>query len=762
MELFPFSILPGIRLFSSQNTGIDDFGIEVDNLLHIRLGGVDYVVVIEAKNQAIEIDSKGNWWARYNTGPKDIRKQLDAHIGTLWGYLEPIARDVNLKFIAIVCSGSPHTKHKPADGLRGAKLHLTSVYALPELLNIRFNLTSSKTEVLRVAQSSFLNLLRLGLPVPALGHPELLNAIRYVERCRRSLDESLFKHFQPTTGRWAINGTAGMGKSVLLAYAAAVFSCGLELYNWHGESGLKSADTVFSKIGFDANAERGVVGIIAMSSKQLESIQGWYNQFVTKFQGSVGGESVRFQTPEFLRCHDRESIRKLAGRCRALLVDEAHDLPAFAAREIAELHNSRQFYLVVACDRHQKLRFAGSGARIIDGVDFSGRGKRLNQVYRNPAPVYIASLALMFRWFATDGPKVMPSISELKSGFGFEAELVRGNDYKVTIRSDAHPANSWSHTVATYPSAKIAYTALTRESVGRRDVLWVRFCEEDVDFDYEQLATNFTYHNCRASDAHIISDKYIKGQDYPIVVIEGFPSFMDRVGSDGAQEEKMWAFRRELYLCSSRATCFLYFVCNVAETPEILRVKDEMKLMVAAIGRPCFQASGGTKSWTFFIKDTKDRRSLNVFADSVSVETSERNESVTGLAVIAPKILPIPTVKDSPLDHALPSQPPSTAEPHPPSDSIPQRALEEFESVPSTDAVQDDDKANSSKNERPKVYLPAVFNARELASALGIGVWQLIEDLGEMNIAATPNQLLNPRIGRAVCESYGFHFVLVS
>ena len=43
------------------------------------------------------------------------------------------------------------------------------------------------------------------------------------------MDWALFDHFKPSIDKWAINGTAGMGKTVLLAYSACVLSCDYEL-----------------------------------------------------------------------------------------------------------------------------------------------------------------------------------------------------------------------------------------------------------------------------------------------------------------------------------------------------------------------------------------------------------------------------------------------------------------------------------------------------------------------------------------------------
>jgi len=746
MRMFPFSVLSGLRLFSAANRLTYERGIEIDNLLHLRLGGTDFVVLVEAKNQQIELDDTGRWIAKYKTGPKCTRDQVDVHIRTLWEYLEPISRDIDLKFIAIVCSASRQTPTKKAEGYRNSELHLTSVNALPDLLATRFNLPGSGSEVLRVSQSGFLGLLRLGLPVSELGHPELASAIGYVERCRRTIDLSLFQDFRPTRDRWAINGSAGMGKSVLLAYTAAVLASGYELYAWQGQTGVKPADEVFATMGFNPDHKHGSIGIMAMSAKQLDNIRMWYELFVGKFQQNDEEGRVRFRPPEFLACRDKATVAGLARRCRALLVDEAHDLPAFAAREIAEIHIEKGFYLAVACDRHQQLRLAGSNAKIIEGLDFTNKSKRLRQIYRSPAPVYIASLALMFRWFAEDGPKVLPGVTQLRDSFGFEANHDPGTGYDLIIESDAHPANSWCHTVATYPSAKAAFSALTHESVGRREVLWVRFCEEDPDFDYEQVGKNFTYHNCRIEDAHKISDKYVKGQDYPIVVVEGFPSFMDRFTDGTANEDKMWAFRRELYLCASRATCFLYFICNVGDTPEVIRIKEEINRMVAALALPVDPVTGGTMTWRFFVGETKDRRSLDVFADAMAINPE---------AAIASK-LPTPgeemTAPNPPDATSTNSTLPVTS--RPPDTSL----TETTAAVPAVANVPFTPPANPPQPRRKVIKLPQQGTVRQLASRLGVGPYSVIGELLKMNVFVKVDEQLALGVAKKICESHECDF----
>lgn len=89
----------------------------------------------------------------------------------------------------------------------------------------------------------------------------------------------------------------------------------------------------------------------------------------------------------------------------------------------------------------------------------------------------------------------------------------------------------------------------------------------------------------------------------------------------------MWAFRRELCLCSSRATCFLYFTCNVPETVEVLRIKKELGRLVEVLALPKNLNFGGARSSSLFIQETdsKDRRNLEVFSDSTSTASEKRS-----------------------------------------------------------------------------------------------------------------------------------------
>lgn len=300
-DFFPFARISGLRLFSPTNRLKKELGFEMDNLMHLRLGGTDFIVIVEAKKQRVEINN-GRWQVTYGENVSCAKRQVEQHIKTLWEYLEPISRDVDLKFVAVVCCPESSSAVR-SDGHRGSQLFLTEIGKLPEIIDQLFHFSENSevgtTEVLRVAQSPFLDILRLNLPVSELGHPELSSAIRYVDRCRRSLDESLFLDFSPTAERWAINGSAGMGKSVLLAYAAAVLCSGYELKESLGDTFPVKADELFSKIKFQRNRSQGAICLMAMSSKQLLRLREWFDFFAKKYQELDTEGLVRFRQPEF-------------------------------------------------------------------------------------------------------------------------------------------------------------------------------------------------------------------------------------------------------------------------------------------------------------------------------------------------------------------------------------------------------------------------------------------------------------------------------
>ncbi len=718
---FPFSCLPGIQIYSPRKRGELEFGTEIDHLLHFKLGGTDYLVVVEVKMQTLEVSEKG-WRATYTakeTGKitkKCAKKQVDRQIQTLWEYIRPITSKVDLKFLGVVVSVDPATTEITASGYEGSPLVLLPVKKLIPYLYEFFNLDESEEKQairLMVSQSPFLALLRMSCPLAPLGHPELKSAISYVERCRRSLDESIYKDFEPTKGHWAINGSAGMGKSVLLAYTAAVLCSGYRLHEYKtGENYVGPAREIFGKIGFKDDKKLSI-GILAMSTKQLNSLRFWFQFFVECFQEKDDVGQITFRKPEFLLVRTLDELQRK--KWSALLVDECHDILPAAERVLVDAYKQHEFFLVVACDRHQKLRYSSNDSRILNGLDFGLQTKRLRQNYRNPTPINIASLALMFRWFADGGHKVVPTKEQLTEQFGFTVEGERATGYKLKIQTDAHPANAWAHTLASFPDANSAYRQLRAAHLPQQDVLWVRFCDEDQDFDYETLGRQFIYHVCRSVDAQKINDKYIKGQDYPVVVIEGFQGFMDRAETPD-EEEKMWSFRRELYLCASRATCFLYLIANVPRTPEVIRIQQEIRNLVSALSVPANYGLGGTKIWEFVITPPELSRNLEFFQDNMPIADAD-----TAIEVEQTTMVSEPVSNLAPI-FAPPPPPAPNLDPEP---------------------------------EAWDLWVHGPITLNEFAAEVGRKPFQIMAELIKMNIFLQPNSLIEIPVLEKLTETFG-------
>ena len=779
---FPFAVLPNARLFRPSYAERRNHGFEMDNVLHIEFEGSDYIIVIEAKNQPVR-EVEGQWQVTYQKEPKCARRQLQEHIGTLREYVEPLSRNVDLRFIGIVVSSADETQPKALKVSDSEQYFVRSRQSLMPLLENQFNLQKKPEraipEVLRLSQSGFLELFRLGVPLQLLGHPEIHTAIRYVERCRRSLDETIFQHFSPSSDQWAINGSAGMGKSVLLGYAACVLACGHELEHEAGKPRLRSAAGRFTSMKFDP--EKGSLGVFAMTQRQLDNLRFWFEHFSKFFRDLDPVDEIRFRRPEFHLCRTMSELEDKPWS--AVLLDEAHDIQENPAKKLVFRHKRDGFYLMLACDRHQKLRLAGDDARIIEGLDFSSRTKRLRQIYRNPSAVYMASLALMFRWFAAEGPKILPTKEELEGAFGFKVEGTIEEGYSLALLNDAHPANSWSNTVASFPSATVAYNSLSLAKLGQKEVLWVRFSGENDEFDYEKLSA-FTYHNFRTEEAERLNDKYIKGQDFPIVVIEGFPSFMDRYqvsdsadGQSDRSEKKMWKYRRELYLCASRATCFLYFICTNAVSAEGDNIRQEIGRLTNALGSPVpneVDRQGG-RTWKISLARTSEanRRKLSIFTE-VALTGSE--------AIAAAPTLESPAQASPPVVSAAAAIPPQTvAQPQIPILSVAEQkrqALNLFDpptrsvEKPRTVANQPEHPIIPPQGEPllepiveplPIFVLSGPASVKDVAERLEIKPFKVIADLMSMKIlVSNMDKQISEEQQRKLAEKRGFQVQILS
>lgn len=634
----PFCVMPNVALFRPDQfrTGDDSangtqplnpLAYEIDNLFHYRRNEIDYIAVVEAKAQKVTVAS-GQWQVSYqNQSPgqsvtKDVRKQMRSHAETILRYLRPMGRNVELRIHAILVSSDPTTSTLPAQDDAGVLFELCSFETLPALIKALKGSAPNRgapPQFLRIAQSEYMTLLRLGIPVKSLGHPELRHAIHYINRCKRDIDHELYRIFEPSKRRWAINGTAGMGKSVLLAYATAVLACEQELEEVNGLLKLTSHQQRAKSLGVRELSQRNIC-VFAMKPKQRSVLEFLYAGFMRDLSDQAPNGELYFLKPKFDVWMDEKGV---PNGCNILVVDESHDLSESGQEIIRNWHEaSEENYLVLACDRHQKIKLSNSSATIIKGLSFSGFTKRLSRNYRNPFPVYAASLALMFRWFAKEGVKVIPTIAELKDLLGFDTDATSlGNQLVLKLRNDSHPANLWSHSVGSFRSCSAVFSHLLQQNLVSSEVLWVRFSNEDPDFNYEQLNC-FTYHNFCSDESADLVDKYVKGQEFPIVVVEGFPDLMDvifdpnRPGEEVSENERrMWSFRRQIYICASRATAFLYFVCNAPETAEVKQIKGELDSLVSALSMCSDPAKAGSKEWRFVVNKTSPTRKVSIFDD---------------------------------------------------------------------------------------------------------------------------------------------------
>jgi hypothetical protein len=620
---FPCSALSNIPIYRPDVREDRLIGYEIDHLLHVSAELNDRLIIIECKEGVVFGDGPnqpptdhGAWNVQYrdNPQPRDIKRaQLRNHGRALRAYLHDRAKPLFVEaWLVSRANSTPSREDK-----RGRHIHfrLFGVDAFcRELVRI-----GKEETILRVEQSALLGELRKGVPVQDMRHPELNNALAYVERCRKSIDMELFRAFDPKPHLWAINGTAGMGKSVLLAYTLFVFASDRQVVvdttSQDDDRFLKNFAKEAKAIGLPEHGKRAIY-VVARKEKQLKAIEYFWDRFVREYSLLEDGLSLRFQKPIFRRW-SRSMLNN--EECNVLLIDESHDLDADdqAAVHAWQSSDEKNRYLAIACDRHQKLRLIGTDAVLIEGLNFSLRTMKLRRNYRNPFPVYAAGLALMFRWCAVSGPKMIPSRAQLEQEFGFEVtKYSQDAEGKILLENwnDSHPGNYWSFTISTFLSCDDAYAQLANSALTADQVLWVRFCPEEEKFDYEKLSA-FTYHNCNTAESFEFVDKYVKGQEFPIVVIEGFPPEADldtfQRHPDEA-EQSMWSARRELYLCCSRATAFLYFVLP-RQQDNRNGIEGEIREIVRQVSEPENPNDVTRRTWRVAITRTSDSRKVDEF-----------------------------------------------------------------------------------------------------------------------------------------------------
>ena len=267
----------------------------------------------------------------------------------------------------------------------------------------------------------------------------------------------------------------------------------------------------------------------------------------------------------------------------------------------------------------------GTDAPLIHGISFSGHARKLSRNYRNPFAVYATSLALMFRWFARNGPKIIPTREQLKDEFGFSVlsrDVSVNGETRLECWNDSHPGNYWSFTISKSSSCDEVFSQLASEGLGSKDVLWVRFGREDDAFEYEKLS-RFTYHNCFSDESSELVDKYVKGQEFPVVVIEGFPHDLEtkdwRESEETEAEKRMWKARREVYLCCSRSTCFLHFI-HQSSDDEMQGPAEEVAELVRCLSHPEDYDAVCRRVWKFSFRSRGIVRPIPIYKDETETQ----------------------------------------------------------------------------------------------------------------------------------------------
>lgn len=581
-DRFRFGLLSKIPLFNGESREEDLFATELDHLVHYRHNGIDYLVIVECKNQELTSTNdrkssapKGNskWYVHYskkNNGrvtwkASETRYQLRRQADALLQILE-VDPGHTLVVECWVVHRRKDCQHLTFNPPKGPKFKAFNVGQLKTALE---NL--DQVEVVSRNRSIYLAQLERGIPRQGAPHPPIPDALDYISKARKPIDSNLFKRFNgwfhSKKNLWAIKGTAGSGKSVLMAYTLAVLATNHRIvFSKKNDEYILEESSDFMPEGIPAMDERSIYAY-AMSRFQLESLQHHYQNFL-----------------EFLVHHSttgQPATRKVVFKiwdgsipdeATCIIIDEAHDLTTEHQETIATWHNTpkSERYLIIGLDRQQHTRIHSTSKRpFIKGLNFSRSHSMLSRTYRSPISVFMTGKALLFRWYSKKGPMIRPGLIKpeqkfqkfytFKGGIGVKVEHDdQSNDCRIWIRNDTHPSNYWNKTVDLFESGRELADILKLERVQKDQVMWLRFDGQDHDIEDRYLSNQFEYHRVSPTAPEEFIDQNIKGLEFPIVVIEGLPTNFD----NWSVPEKLWQARRLLYICATRATGFLYFILN--------------------------------------------------------------------------------------------------------------------------------------------------------------------------------------------------------
>jgi hypothetical protein len=77
----------------------------------------------------------------------------------------------------------------------------------------------------------------------------------------------------------------------------------------------------------------------------------------------------------------------------------------------------------------------------------------------------------------------------------------------------------------------------------------------------------------------------------------------------------MWQRRKELYVCSSRATAFLFLIPRVS-SGDGATIRGEIQELVRQLSTPYRDKDGFNRTWRITISPTEQKRRMDVFTDA--------------------------------------------------------------------------------------------------------------------------------------------------
>jgi Transcription elongation factor, GreA/GreB, C-term/Schlafen group 3, DNA/RNA helicase domain len=625
-SLYPFSLISNVILYRNDRGELDLFANEIDHLFHYVRGNKNHLVIIEVKEREIygvkpsrPPTSQSPWQLIYSVNGdtrsysrqkvKDIKKQVRDQATALRQFCYNVSNH-EPEIECWIVDNRRHSQSIISDE-KNRQLQLLTIDG--------FKLKIAQIQsVIRIANSDYLRELRLGIPSPEVGHPEIPNAIRFISTCRKCLDDQIFRFFKPKSQYYAINGCAGMGKSVLLAYSLFVFASDYLVDIEDNRVALSSFKDRAENLDLPKHDKRRIY-VYAVKKKQVDALQTYWKEIKKQISLLNPNYQPALRTPTFGQWNGT-----IPEDCNILVIDEAHDLSNQDQQIVSQwIKHSANKYLLVACDRNQALKRKDSEEDIIAGLNFTGHSTRLNRIYRCPFPVYVASIGLLFRWFAPKGGGIHLSSRKLREHFGFKPR-VEEYDGKMllTMRNDCHPGNNWKQTVSFLKDCSTAATHLSLYKFERKHVLWARFQKTDPEFDYTVIQQKYTFVDLIGYDISNEVDLYIKGQEFGIVVVEGVASDMnpsdlterEEWGKTLSESERsMWKMRRNLYVVCSRASAFLYFITNLDKTsnPD----NQELKNLLEQVSRPIRKKNESGQIWKFEVITPRTKRKPLIFRD---------------------------------------------------------------------------------------------------------------------------------------------------